>query len=133
MSVSSNGSILIVDDNQRNLAALEGMLKDVGRNLVLANSGEQALRHVLKEDFAVILLDARMPGVDGFETAKLIRERQRSRHTPIIFITGAYEDVGSVFRGYEVGAVDYIVKPLDPRVLKSKVSVFVELHAKNAA
>jgi signal transduction histidine kinase len=74
-----------------------------------------------------------MPGVDGFEAAKLIRERPRSRHTPIIFITGAYEDVGSVFRGYEVGAVDYIVKPLDPQVLKSKISVFIELDAKNAA
>jgi signal transduction histidine kinase len=126
-------SILIVDDDQGNLKALQELLQGLGQNLVLANSGEAALRCVLKEDFAVILLDARMPGVDGFETAKLIRERQRSRHTPIIFITGAYEDVGSVFRGYEVGAVDYIVKPLDPRVLKSKVSVFVELHAKNAA
>jgi signal transduction histidine kinase len=126
-------SILIVDDDQGNLRALQELLANLGQNLVLANSGEDALRRVLKQDFAVILLDARMPGVDGFETAKLIRERPRSRHTPIIFITGAYEDVGSVFRGYEVGAVDYIVKPLDPRVLKSKVSVFVELHAKNAA
>ena len=126
-------SILIVDDDQGNLKALQELLQGLGQNLVLANSGEAALRRVLKEDFAVILLDARMPGVDGFETAKLIRERPRSRHTPIIFITGAYEDVGSVFRGYEVGAVDYIVKPLDPRVLKSKVSIFVELHAKNAA
>ena len=132
MSVSSNGSILIVDDNQRNLAALEGMLKDVGRNLVLANSGEQALRHVLKNDFAVILLDARMPGVDGFETAKLIRERPRSRHTPIIFLTGAYEDLPSMFRGYEVGAVDYIIKPLVPEVLKSKIAVFIDLFEKNA-
>ncbi len=131
--VASVASILIVDDDQGNLMALQELLQGLGQNLVLANSGEEALRRVLKEDFAVILLDARMPGVDGFETAKLIRERQRSRHTPIIFITGAYEDVGSVFRGYEVGAVDYIVKPLDPRVLKSKVSVFVELHAKNAA
>ncbi|HKA39258.1 MAG TPA: response regulator [Burkholderiales bacterium] len=130
---ASVASILIVDDDQGNLKALQEVLQGLGQNLVLANSGEAALRCVLKEDFAVILLDARMPGVDGFETAKLIRERQRSRHTPIIFITGAYEDVGSVFRGYEVGAVDYIVKPLDPRVLKSKVSVFVELHAKNAA
>src|SRR5262245_17647635 len=130
---ASVASILIVDDDPGNLKALQELLQGLGQNLVLANSGEAALRCVLKEDFAVILLDARMPGVDGFETAKLIRERQRSRHTPIIFITGAYEDVGSVFRGYEVGAVDYIVKPLDPRVLKSKVSVFVELHAKNAA
>ena len=133
MSPAAVASILIVDDDPGNLGALRELLQGLGQKLVLADSGEGALRCVLKEDFAVILLDARMPGVDGFETAKLIRERPRSRHTPIIFITGAYEDVRSVFRGYEVGAVDYIVKPLDPRVLKSKVSVFVELHAKNAA
>jgi signal transduction histidine kinase len=126
-------SILIVDDDRGNLMALQELLQGLGQNLVLAKSGQEALRCVLKEDFAVILLDARMPDVDGFETARLIRERPRSRHTPIIFITGAYEDVGSVFRGYEVGGVDYIVKPLDPRVLRSKVSVFVELHAKNTA
>ena len=126
-------SILIVDDDRSNLMALQDVLHGLGQNLVLAKSGHEALRAVLKEDFAVILMDARMPGVDGFETARLIRERPRSRHTPIIFITGAYEDVGSVFRGYEVGGVDYIVKPLDPRVLKSKVAVFVELHVKNAA
>jgi signal transduction histidine kinase len=126
-------SILVVDDDPRNLMALQELLQGLGQKLVLADSGEAALRCVLRDDFAVILLDARMPGVDGFETAKLIRERPRSRHTPIIFITGAYEDLGSVFRGYEVGAVDYIVKPLDPQVLRSKVSVFVELHAKNAA
>jgi signal transduction histidine kinase len=133
MSAAPVASILIVDDDPGNLGALRELLQGPGQKLVLADSGEQALRCVLKEDFAVILLDARMPGIDGFETAKLIRERQRSRHTPIIFITGAYEDVGSIFRGYEVGAVDYIVKPLDARVLKSKVAVFVELHAKNAA
>jgi len=132
MSASSNASILIVDDDQRNLAALQGMLQDINRNLVLANSGEQALRCVLKNDFAVILLDARMPGVDGFETARLIRERPRSRHTPIIFLTGAYEDLPSMFRGYEVGAVDYIIKPLVPEVLKSKIAVFVGLHEMNA-
>jgi signal transduction histidine kinase len=129
----SPASILIVDDDRGNLMALQDVLQGLGQNLVLAKSGHEALRCVLREDFAVILLDARMPGVDGFETARLIRERPRSRHTPIIFITGAYEDVGSVFRGYEVGGVDYIVKPLDPRVLKSKVAVFVDLHAKNTA
>ena len=133
MSAASVASILIVDDDRGNLMALQELLQGLGRRLVLADSGEAALRCVLRDDFAVILLDAHMPGVDGFETAKLIRERPRSRHTPIIFITGAYEDLGSVFRGYEVGAVDYIVKPLDPQALKSKVSVFVELHAKNAA
>ncbi len=92
--------------------ALQELLQGVTQKVVLAHSGEEALRCVLKEDFAAILLDARMPGVDGFETARLIRERERSRHTPIIFLTGAFEDVHSVFRGYEAGAVDYIVKPL---------------------
>lgn len=132
MSSLTNARILVVDDDQRNLVALQEMLQDLGRNLVLANSGEQALRCVLKSDFAVILLDARMPGVDGFETAKLIRQRPRSRHTPIIFLTGAYEDLPSMFRGYEVGAVDYIVKPLVPEVLKSKIAVFIDLYEKSA-
>ncbi len=133
MSGASVASILAVDDDKRSLLALQELLRDLGQNLVLANSGEEALRFILKDDFAVILLDVRMPGLDGFQTAKLIRERQRSRHTPIIFLTGASEDLDSIFRGYQVGAVDYIVKPLIPEVLKSKISVFVELHAKNAA
>jgi signal transduction histidine kinase len=133
ISGSMIANILIVDDDRKNLMALQELLRSLGQNLVLANSGEEALRCVLKDDFAVILLDARMPGVDGFETARLIRERPRSRHTPIIFVTGALEDVGSMFRGYEVGAVDYMIKPLVPEVLKSKISVFIELYAKNAA
>ncbi len=128
----SQASILIVDDDSRSLLALQELLQSATQKVVLANSGKEALRCVLKEDFAVILLDARMPGVDGFETARLIRERERSRHTPIIFLTAAYEDVHSVFRGYEAGAVDYIVKPLVPEILKSKLSVFVELYNKNA-
>src|SRR6266849_1941775 len=128
----SQASILIVDDDSRSLLALQELLQSVTQKVVLARSGEEALRCVLKEDFAAILLDARMPGVDGFETARLIRERERSRHTPIIFLTGAYEDVHSVFRGYEAGAVDYIVKPLVPEILKSKISVFVELYNKKA-
>ncbi len=132
MPVPGRANILVVDDDRRNREALQELLQDPGQNLVLADSGEQALRYVLKDDFAVILLDARMPGVDGFETARLIRERPRSRNTPIIFLTAAYEDLPSVFRGYEVGAVDYIVKPLIPEVLKSKISVFVELYEKNA-
>src|SRR4051812_30866761 len=125
-------SILIVDDDPKNLLAMEGLLEGMGQNVVLANSGEDALRRVLEHDFAVILLDARMPGLDGFATAKLIRERDRSRHTPIIFLTGAYEDARSMFRGYEAGAVDYIVKPPIPEVLKSKIAVFAELFNKNA-
>src|SRR2546429_1470505 len=133
MSNASVASILIVDDDKRNLIAMQELLQCLGQNLVLADSGEAALRCVSKDDFAVILLDARMPGIDGFEAARLIRERQRSRHTPIIFVTGARDDLGSMFRGYEVGAVDYIVKPLIPEVLKSKISVFINLYAKNAA
>src|SRR6266850_5450899 len=133
MSTSSIASVLVVDDDQRTLMAMRELLKCLGQNLVLANSGEEALRCVLKDDFAVILLDARMPGMDGFETARLIRECQRSRHTPIIFVTGARDDLGSMFRGYEVGAVDYIVKPVIPEVLKSKISVFINLYAENAA
>lgn len=126
-------SILIVDDDSSNRMALRELLQGPGCDVVIADSGEEALRHVLKRDFAVILLDVRMPSVDGFETAKLIRGRERSRYTPIIFLTGASEDLHSMFRGYEAGAVDYIVKPLIPEVLKSKISVFVELYSKNAA
>src|SRR5258708_155127 len=133
MSNSSVASILVVDDDQKSLMAMRELLQCLGQNLVLANSGEEALRCVLKDDFAVILLDARMPGIDGFETARLIRERQRSRHTPIIFVTSARDDLGSMFRGYEVGAEDSIVKPLIPEVLKSKISVFINLYARNAA
>jgi signal transduction histidine kinase len=125
--------ILAVDDDQRNLLALQELLQGPGQALVLASSGEEALRSVERDEFAVILLDARMPGMDGFTTARRIRERPGPRHTPIIFLTAAYEDLASIFRGYEVGAVDYIVKPLIPEVLKSKIAVFVELYNKNAA
>jgi signal transduction histidine kinase len=127
----TSAAILAVDDDSKTLLALRELLAGPGRTIVTAGSGDEALRCVLKQDFAVILLDARMPGVDGFETAGLIRERERSRSTPIIFLTGAYEDVSSMFRGYEAGAVDYLVKPLVPEVLKSKIAVFVELYAKN--
>ena len=129
---ASNASVLIVDDDPKSLLAMEALLEDLGSAVVLANSGEDALRQVLDRDFAVILLDARMPGLDGFATAKLIRKRDRSRHTPIIFLTGAYEDARSMFRGYEAGGVDYIIKPPIPEVLKSKIGVFVDLYNKNA-
>lgn len=111
---------------------MQELLRAPGQSIVVASSGAAALKHVQSEDFAVILLDARMPVVDGFETARKIREFERSRHTPIIFLTGAYEDPPSMFRGYEAGAVDYLVKPLVPEILKSKIAVFVELHNKNA-
>src|SRR2546421_10774626 len=125
-------SVLAVDDDTRSLMALRELVSDMSLSLVTAKSGDEALRCVLKQDFAVILMDARMPGVDGFEAARLIRERERSRHTPIIFLTSAYEDAPSVTRGYEVGAVDYIVKPLIPEILKAKISVFVDLYRNNA-
>src|SRR5262245_1787440 len=128
---SPGAAILAVDDDAKTLMALTELLGGAGQAVVTARSGGEALRCVLKQDFAVILLDARMPGVDGFETARLIRERERSRSTPIIFLTGAYEDLSSMFRGYEAGAVDYLVKPLVPEVLKSKIAVFVELYNKN--
>jgi signal transduction histidine kinase len=126
-------SILLVDDERRNLLALRELLAGEGRELRLAASGEDALRAALEQDFAVVLLDVRMPGLDGFETARLLRARERSRHTPIIFLTAAADELESVFRGYEVGAVDYLVKPLVPEVLRSKVAVFVELQRRRAA
>lgn len=132
-STSSQASILVVDDDAKNRMAMEELLQASGYSVVLAESGEAALRRVNEEDFAVILMDARMPGVDGFAAARTIRERERSRSTPIIFLTGAYEDLSSMFRGYEAGAVDYMVKPILPEVLKYKISVFVDLYNKNVA
>jgi signal transduction histidine kinase len=125
--------ILMVDDEPKNLLALEALLASLGQNLLRAQSGEEALLFVLKHNVAVILLDVRMPGMDGFETARMIRKRERSRHTPIIFLTGDSAEMQSAFRGYELGAVDYLIKPLVPEVLLSKTSVFIELHKKNAA
>lgn len=132
MAHTNKASILLVDDEPRNLLALQQLLDAPDRNLILANSGDEALREVLRHDFAVILLDVRMPELDGFETAKMIRSRARSQQTPIIFVTGVYEDITSVTRGYQVGAVDYILKPIAPDVLKSKVNVFVDLYRKTA-
>ena len=128
---ASKAKILLVDDEPKSLYALQELLCTLGENLLVAPSGEEALRLALKNDFAVILLDVRMPGIDGFETAKLIRNRERSRLTPIIFLTAAADEMTSMFRGYEVGAVDYLMKPVVPEILKSKVSVFVELHRKS--
>ena len=125
-------SILIVEDDPNNRLALQRLLEGPGRNIVLAESGDQALRRILQHDFAIILMDIQLPVVDGFETAALIRKLGRSRHSPIIFLTGAYDDMVSMARGYQVGAVDYILKPVEPEVLKSKVAVFVELYHMNA-
>jgi signal transduction histidine kinase len=122
--------ILLVDDRPANLLVLEGILEDLGQELVKADSKE-ALRRILNDDFAVILLEVKLPEVDGFETATLIRERERSRHTPILFIT-AHKDDERQFRGYYAGAVDFLYKPINPEVLRSKVSVFVDLCRKSA-
>ncbi len=129
--VAPQAKILLVDDEPKSLFALQELLSTLGQNLMIAQSGEEALRLALKNDFAVILLDVRMPGIDGFETARLIRSRERSRLTPIIFLTAAADEMSSMFRGYEVGAVDYLQKPVVPEILKSKVAVFVELHRKS--
>jgi two-component system sensor histidine kinase/response regulator len=107
------------------------MLEDLGQNLVRAESGREALKRLLSDDFAVILLDVKMPEMDGFETAELIRQRDRSRHTPILFLTAADTTQTQAVRGYAVGAVDYLVKPVVPEFVRSKVAVFVELAKKN--
>ena len=119
--------ILMVDDHAPNLMALAAILDPLGQDLVLANSGEEALRHLLESDFALILMDVQMPGIDGIQTAKLIKERPRNRHIPIIFLTAIQKDPSYIFRGYKEGAVDYLLKPFDPEILRAKVSVFVDL------
>jgi len=123
--------ILLVDDTPENLVSLEAALSGLGEDLVLANSGKEALRHLLNDDFAAILLDVRMPEMDGFETAELIRSRTRSRQIPILFLTG-YRNEEHLFRGYDLGAVDFLFKPIVPEVLRSKVAAFVELSRSNA-
>ena len=123
-------SILLVDDHPENLVALDAILTKLGQNLVTAKSGMEALKCLLNQDFAVILLDVQMPQMDGFETATLIRQRQRSRTTPIIFLTAFNTDDNFVFKGYSLKAVDYLFKPIEPEILISKVEVFVELYQK---
>jgi PAS domain S-box-containing protein len=123
--------ILLVDDTPENLVSLEAALAGLDEELVLAQSGKEALRHVLNDDFAAILLDVRMPEMDGFETAEMIRSRPRSKQIPILFLTG-YRNEEHLFRGYDLGAVDFLFKPIVPEVLRSKVAVFVELSRGNA-
>jgi PAS domain S-box-containing protein len=124
-------NVLLVDDRPENLLALEAILEPLGQTLLYANSGEDALRRLLRHDVAVILLDVQMPELDGFETARLIKQRERTRHVPIIFVTAISKDEEQVFLGYSAGAVDYVFKPFNPDVLRSKVAVFIELHEKN--
>lgn len=134
-SVSHTGvqpaKILLVDDQPKNLLALSAMLEPLGQEVVQASSGKEALRHLLREDFALVLLDVQMPVLDGYEVAELIRSREKSRAVPIIFLTAIHRDQQLVQRAYTVGAVDYILKPIDPEILRSKVSVFIELHQKS--
>jgi len=124
-------NILLVDDQPANLVALEAMLQGLGQNLIRAESGREALKWLLTHEFAVILLDVKMPEMDGFETATLIRQRDKSRHTPILFLTAADKTQDHAVRGYAVGAVDYLVKPVVPEFVRSKVAVFVELAKKS--
>jgi len=132
MSFEPKVNVLLVDDHPENLLVLEAILDSLGQNLVRATSGAQALRRLLNQDFAVILLDVQMPEMDGFETAELIRQRERSRHTPIIFLTAFNTSDNMVFKGYSLGAVDYLFKPIEPEILKSKVAAFVDLFQKSA-
>jgi signal transduction histidine kinase/HPt (histidine-containing phosphotransfer) domain-containing protein len=129
---SVRGNILVVDDEPLNLLAMEALLSAPDCHIETATSGQEALRRILRTDFALILLDVRMPDMDGFETAALIRKLKRSRHTPIVFLTAAGEHAEWVLRGYGAGAVDYIVKPVDPAVLRSKVSAFLDLNRRSA-
>ena len=134
MATRPQANILLVDDRPENLLALEAILEPLGENLVRAPSGEAALRAMLHEEFACILLDVQMPGMDGYETATLIKSRERTRHVPIIFLTAIDTDDRAERRGYGAGAVDYLFKPFDPVVLRSKVSVFIDLfHLKREA
>ena len=124
-------SILVVDDNPANLGSLEALLKDTGADIVKAHSGNQALLELLSREFALVLLDIQMPTMDGFETAQLIRSRDKTRHLPIIFLTAFHRSETNVLQGYSLGAVDFLFKPIVPEILRSKVVFFLELHAKN--
>src|SRR6266568_3042413 len=123
-------NILLVDDRAENLLALEAILEPLGQVLVRANSGSEALKQVLIVDFAAILLDVQMPGMNGFEVAEIIKSRERSRTIPIIFLSAINKEEAYVFKGYSMGAVDYVFKPFNPDVLRSKVAVFVDLFVK---
>lgn len=131
MDINSKTHILVVDDLPQNLVTLEACLKELNQHLIFANSAKEALRYVLQYDFAVILLDVHMPIMDGFETARLIRSRDKSSYTPIIFVSALNKDDTDINQGYAMGAVDYIFKPINPVILRSKVKVFVDLFTKS--
>lgn len=123
--------VLLVDDRRENLIAVAALLQGLPLEPVAVTSGEEALKKLLVDDFAVILLDAQMPGMDGFETASHIKARERTRHIPIIFLTAADRDAQLALRGYATGAVDYLTKPIDAWVLRAKISVFLDLWHKS--
>jgi CheY-like chemotaxis protein len=125
--MTERAKVLLVDDRPENLLALEAILAPMDLDLVRANSGEEALRALLQAEFALILLDAQMPGMDGFDTAARIKRRNRTKDVPIIFLTAFGEDPNSSYRGYVAGGADYISKPFDPWILRAKVQVFVDL------
>jgi len=125
--------ILLVDDREENLQALEAVLSPLRLPLHLANSGAEALRLLLEHDYALILLDVRMPGLDGIETARLIKGRERNRDVPIVFLTAAQNEIADIVLGYDIGAIDYVLKPFDPDLLRSKVAVFAELESSRRA
>jgi len=127
-----SAKILMVDDRPENLLALEAILQGLGHELLKATSGEEALKVLLAEDVAVILLDVQMPGMDGFETAAHVKKREKTRDIPILFLTAIDGEAHQAFRGYAAGAVDYLSKPFDPWVLKAKVGVFVELYERRS-
>ncbi len=130
--MTPRAKLLLVDDRPENLLALEAILEPLGQELVRADSGEEALRRLLHDEFAAIMLDVQMPGMDGFQTAELIKARERTRHVPILFLTAISKDAEHVFRGYGAGAVDYLMKPFNPDILRAKVSVFIDVWQKTA-
>ncbi|MEA2366781.1 MAG: hypothetical protein QOI32_2293 [Thermoleophilaceae bacterium] len=132
MAIPVSGAILVVDDQPESLVALRTVLEPLGREVVTAPSGEEALKHLLHDDFAVIVMDVRMPGLDGFQTVELIKRRERHEDTAVIFLTAGDADAEQVTRGYSAGAVDYMLKPVDPDMLRSKVAMLLELQHKSA-
>ncbi|MFE7706969.1 two-component system response regulator [Streptomyces sp. NPDC057486] len=131
INTPEKASILIVDDMEENLVALEAVLGSLDQQLVRAHSGEEALKAMLRQEFAVVLLDVLMPGMDGFETAANIKRLDQTKDVPIIFLTGTEADTDYLYRGYAIGAADFLTKPFDPWLLRTKVNVFLDLYRKN--
>lgn len=128
MQETEKPNLLLVDDRPENLLVLENILEDLDCHLFKATSGYEALRQVMNHDFALVILDVQMPDIDGFEVAKLMRGTSHSKHIPIIFVTAISKEQEHIFKGYETGAVDYLFKPINPDILRSKAKVFIELH-----